>query len=168
MDYKPSFETLEMALECMSRYRMDPKAYLVSSNPTYEVLLGHAPFYSLKLYALAGHFDLYELASTVSSHLLSLPLSALSDESATRMGSKYVARLYELHLHRMAALKDIVFVPPLRHTPTNLCSLATQDAFVGKWALVVTRLATEATPGDSSLSCIKRSSFTYDPDSYID
>jgi hypothetical protein len=48
--------------------------------------------FPLQLYALAAHYDIFDLAVPTSSHLLSFPLSRLSDEMVERMGAIYLKR----------------------------------------------------------------------------
>lgn len=107
--YSPPFETLAKAVDSMPIYGINPKSHvrispaifllllltlaqILPSTPLFTLLLSHAPLFPLDLYALASHYDLYELAVPTSSHLLAFPLSRLSDSVVERMGPVYLKR----------------------------------------------------------------------------
>ncbi|KAF9031676.1 hypothetical protein BDZ89DRAFT_1063817 [Hymenopellis radicata] len=145
--FQPSFESLALAVERMQVDGMDPRLYITPKNPTFDVLLRHAPFRPLELFALAAHLDIYDLAVPTSSHLLSLKLFSLSDDICERIGSKYLARLYNLHTRRVATLKALVSTPPARHAETPRCGTKDwQERLVSEWSLTVAYLCHDATP----------------------
>lgn len=71
--YSPTFSTLASAVNRLPAYGISPKKHIVASSPLFALLLTQAPLYPLELYALAATFDLYDLAVSTSSHLLSFP-----------------------------------------------------------------------------------------------
>lgn len=149
--HSPSFETLTTAVDRMPYYDLEPKAYITPRTPLYDHLLTYAPLFPLQLYALAGHYDLQDLAVATSSHLLSYPLANLPEEMAERMGAVYLKRLLCLHLERFNALKDILLQPPHPHPATKDCSFTDQKKLTRAWALVSAYLAWDARPGMWSL-----------------
>ncbi|KAF8897485.1 hypothetical protein BD779DRAFT_1667459 [Infundibulicybe gibba] len=123
-----------------------PKVAYLPSTPLYTLLLSHAPLYPLELYALAASFDLYELAVSTSSHLLSFPLATLTDDMAQRIGPVYLKRLFFLHFGRSDALKRILLPPPHPHAPTPWCDFTEQKKLTRAWALASAYLAWDARP----------------------
>ncbi|KAF8918748.1 hypothetical protein CPB85DRAFT_1002270 [Mucidula mucida] len=145
--FQPSFESLVQAVERMRVYGMDPRLYITPTNATFDVLLSHASFRPLELFALAAHLDIYALAAPTSSHLLSLKLFSLSDDICERIGPKYLARLYNLHTQRVATLKELVYTLPARHTDTPRCGKQDwQETLVREWSVTVAYLCHDATP----------------------
>ena len=145
--YSPSFETLCEAVNRMAFYGISPKKYIVPSSPLYVLLLSHAPLYPLELYALAASHDIYDLAVSTSSHLLSFPLASLTDEMADRIGPVYLKRLFFLHFGRSDALKRVLLPPPHPHAPTPSCDFTEQKKLTRAWALASAYLAWDARPG---------------------
>lgn len=145
--HSPAFETLTTVVERMSCYDLHPKNFIFPRAPLYELLLAYAPLFPLPLYTLAGHHDLYDLAVATSSHLLSYPLSNLTDEVVEQMGALYLKKLMCLHLERFNALKQILLQPPHPHPASKECSFMDQRRLTRAWALVAAYLAWDARPG---------------------
>lgn len=145
--YSPSLDALASAVTALHAYGVPPKAFILPSKPLYTLLLSHAPLYPLELYALASKYDLYDLAVTTSSHLLSFPLATLTDEMAERIGAVYLRRLFFLHFGRADALKRLLLSPPHPHAPTVWCDFTEQKKLTRAWALASAYLAWDARPG---------------------
>lgn len=128
-------------------YGIRPKSRIAPKMPLYTLLLSHAPLCPLELYALAACYDLYELAVATSSHLLSMPLSTLTDEVAERIGPIYLKRLFFLHFGRSEALKRVLLPPPHPHAPTSRCDFSDQKRLTRAWTLAAAYLAWEVRPG---------------------
>lgn len=101
-----------------------------------------APLQPLECYVLAARVGLEALAVAVSPYTLSIPLAAISDEDAVRMGAYHLKRLFFLHLGRMDALKRILSRQPTHHPPLEGCdgvvrSLRIRDAWAKKVAEIV-------------------------------
>jgi len=153
-NYSPSFEILAAAVNRLPFYGIPPKSCIVSSTPLYTLLLSHAPLYPLELYTLAASFDLYELAVSTSSHLLSFPLSSITDDMTRSIGPVYLKRLFFLHFGRSDALKRVLLSPPHPHAPTQWCDFSEQKKLTRAWALASAYLAWDAKP-DLSTSTIE-------------
>lgn len=145
--YSPSFEVLQDAVNCMPKYDIVPKMYIVPGSPVYDFLLATAPLTTIRLYALAAHHDLYELAVGASTHLLSFDLSQIKGDIAEFMGPRYLLRLMHLHLNRVNALKGMLLQVPYPHPPTPECGFEEQTSLSRAWALVSSYLAWDARPG---------------------
>jgi hypothetical protein len=143
----PPFETLVTAVNQMPSYGFDPKKHIIQSHPTYGHLLSFAPLFPYGLYALASHFDIYDLAAAASSYLLSSSLLNISDDMAQRIGPIYLKRLLCLHAKRLHSLKNILLHPPHPHPPTAECNFAQQKQLEDVWAAGLVNLAWDATPG---------------------
>ncbi|GLB33748.1 hypothetical protein LshimejAT787_0106320 [Lyophyllum shimeji] len=144
--YTPSFSHLCTAVRRLSFYGIHPESRILPAAPLYTVLLSQAPLYPLELYTLAAAFNLYDLAVSTSSHLLSFPLSSLTDEMAEAMGPVYLKRLFFLHFGRSDALKRVLLSPPHPHPPTQWCDFADQKKLTRAWALASAYLAWDARP----------------------
>lgn len=142
--YAPAFEALTVAVERMPVYGVDPRAFIIPTNPTFTVLLSHAPVRPLDVYALAAGRNIFELAARASSFLIGYDLSTLDDDMCERIGSTYLAKLHNLQLSRIAALKQIIIVPPSRHPDTSICDSRDLHTL---WARVVACKVRDAKPG---------------------
>ncbi|KAJ3533890.1 hypothetical protein NMY22_g7151 [Coprinellus aureogranulatus] len=140
---RPTCDELVEAMDAMPRYGLVPKDMIRANSELYNLLLMHAPLRPLDIYALAGHYDVEELAKVVSSHLLSLPLNRVSDTMAVRMGPVYLRRLFSLHISRMDSLKNVLSQPPQFHRLTRECSFEDQKRVSRAWALGATYLVWE-------------------------
>ncbi|KAK0199988.1 hypothetical protein DFS33DRAFT_210663 [Desarmillaria ectypa] len=150
MPYRPSFEVLQTAVERMKHYGMAVNAHIQPSTPMFDALSSHAPDNALQLYALAAHFDLYDLTVFTSAYLLSVGLSSMTDDMVRRIGAPYLRRLFALHLGRKEALKRVLITPPRRHHPTLMCSTYLQEQFAVDWVLIAAQIISDATPDISS------------------
>ncbi|ESK97625.1 hypothetical protein Moror_17487 [Moniliophthora roreri MCA 2997] len=144
--YSPSFDILASAVNQLSFYGIVPRRQITPTSPLFTLLLSHAPLCPLDLYTLASKHDLNELAVSTSPHLLSLPLSTISDEIAEGMGPKYLRRLFFLHIGRSDALKRLLLPPPNPHAPTPWCDFTDQKTLTRAWALASAYLAWDARP----------------------
>ncbi|KIY63111.1 hypothetical protein CYLTODRAFT_414265 [Cylindrobasidium torrendii FP15055 ss-10] len=144
--YAPTFDDLAMAVERMLVYGMDPRAYIIPSNPTFSILLSHAPARPLDVYGLAAEHEIFELAASASSHLIGYDLTTLDDDFCARIGSTYLARLHNLQLYRIVALKHIIIAPPNRHPDTPVCNSRDQDGLYASWARAVAITSRDARP----------------------
>lgn len=147
VQYSPSFEVLVTAVNRLPAYGIVPKTRIAPSAPLFSLLLSYAPLHPLDLYALAATYDLYDLAVSTSSHLLSFPLPSLSDGMAERIGPVYLKRLFFLHFGRSDALKRVLMPPPHPHAPTPECDFTDQKKLTRAWALASAYLAWDARPG---------------------
>ncbi|KAJ6577867.1 hypothetical protein B0H19DRAFT_1121613 [Mycena capillaripes] len=148
--YSPPFETLVDAVDSMPIYGINPKSTILPSTPLFSLLLSHAPLVPLHLYALAAHYDIYDLAVPTSSHLLGFPLSRLTDEVVQRMGPTYLKRLFFLHVGRAEALKRVLGAPPHPHPPTPTCGFQVQKGLNRAWALATAYLTWDVQPDISA------------------
>jgi hypothetical protein len=149
--HSPDFADLEKAVERMPFYGLPPKRHMLPDTPLFDILLSHAPIYPIRVYALAGQFDAYDLAAKSSSHLLSYNLSELTDELAIKMGAVYLRRLMALHITLVDSLKNIILQPPHPHPSTRTCDFTDQKKLSRAWALAASYLAWDSRPGKSSI-----------------
>lgn len=145
--HSPSLDDLKTAVDRMPFYGIVPKDHIVPMTPLHQLLLSHAPLFPIELYALAGHHDLKTIAIATSSHLLSYPLSNITDDIAERIGAVYLKRLLSLHVNRFNSLKQILLIPPHPHPETKDCTFEEQKKLTRAWALVSAYLAWDARIG---------------------
>jgi len=142
--YSPSFDTLVEAITTLKAYGISPKNVITSSAPLHSILLTHAADRALELFALASQYDLYDLAVSSSSFLLSISLSTISDQIAEQIGPIYLKRLFFMHLGRAEVLRNILLPPPYPHTSTSTCDNMQQKNLTRAWALASASLVWDA------------------------
>ncbi|TFK65549.1 hypothetical protein BDN72DRAFT_889355 [Pluteus cervinus] len=142
--YSPSLEALLEAVHHMPSYGISPSTHITRTTHLYSALLAYSPLHPLELYALAAQYKIHDLAVTTSSHLLSCSLSSITDELAERIGSIYLKRLFDLHLIRFNALREMLLSPPHPHPSTKDCNFVDQKGLTRAWALVSAYLAWDA------------------------
>ena len=145
--YNPDITTLMDAIDALAVYGLPPKRYVTPASPLYTLILSRAPISPILVYATAAAHNLNDLAVAVSSHLLSFPLSSLSDELAARIGPIYLKRLCFLQLGRIERLQTLLRAPPNFHPETDRCDFAAQKRLVRAWELASAWLAWDARPG---------------------
>ncbi|KJA30021.1 hypothetical protein HYPSUDRAFT_251714 [Hypholoma sublateritium FD-334 SS-4] len=150
--YSPPFPALISAVNRLHVYGISPKLRIAPSTPLFSLLLSHAPLFPIELYAVAASHDLYDLAVSTSSHLLSFSLATITDEMAEKIGPVYLKRLFFLHFGRSDALKRVLLPPPNPHAPTTVCDLTEQKKLTRAWALASAYLAWDARPDLSTCS----------------
>lgn len=147
--YSPTVDTLISSVDALHKYGVSLPKCISPSTPLFHQILSIAPVAPMETYTLAAHYDLYDLAVRISSHLLAFPLPNLTDEHAVRMGPIYLKRLFFLHLGRIDALKRLLLPPPHPHAPTPACDFIEQKKLTRAWALASAYLAWDARPGAS-------------------
>ncbi|KAH9848488.1 hypothetical protein C2E23DRAFT_871262 [Lenzites betulinus] len=95
-NYVPTLDVLVAAAGALPLYGLAPKKYIAPSTSLYQLILAQAPVQPMKVYALASRHDLYELAKPVSSHLLAFPLENLTDDVASTVDARHLARAWSL------------------------------------------------------------------------
>ena len=149
-----SFDTLKSAVSACKKYGLSMQDLLSCRTPFADRLLAYAPLHAVELYALAAEHDASDLARTVSSYLLSYPLSNLSDDLAIQMGARYLVRLHGLQTTRKLEFKKLLFSVPECHLPTRSCGSADQKKLHRAWAMSIARLAWRFSPGEYFGVCI--------------
>jgi len=152
--YSPSFDILVEAVRTLKTYGISAKNVITPSTPLHGILLTHAADRALELFALASQNDLYDLAVSSSSFLLSISLSAISDQMAEQIGPIYLKRLFFMHLGRAEVLRNILLPPPYPHTPTSTCDTVQQKNLTRAWALASASLVWDAR-ADVSINAMK-------------
>ncbi|KAG7091395.1 hypothetical protein E1B28_010432 [Marasmius oreades] len=132
-------------------FGIQPRKCITSKSRLFQYLLSCAPIYPLHIYALAAHHDMDDLAVAVSSHTLVRDLSEITDDLANRMGSRYLMRLFQLHLTRTQTLKNLLATQLGLHTPTARCGFDGQRLLKQKWILAVAALLYAVKPGGLNL-----------------
>lgn len=150
--YSPATETMIAAVHAMATYGIPAKTHVAPSTPLFNALLANASSSPVEIYALAASYDLYDLAMSISPHLLSFPLSSLTDDIVKKVGPVYLKRLFFLHLGRVDALKRLLLPPPHPHAPTSSCDSTDQKKLTRAWALASAYLAWDARPDLSTAS----------------
>ncbi|THU80852.1 hypothetical protein K435DRAFT_785291 [Dendrothele bispora CBS 962.96] len=152
--YNPPLPSTLSSIDLFPQFGLSPKALIKPKTPIYEILLSQASLHPLEVYCLCGKHDIHELATPVSSRLLSFVLSTLTDKDAERMGSIYLARLFKLHRTRVETLLRLLMPAPSLHNPTKRCGFEHQKVLASAWTMTTAYLSWSAKP-DISTSAIR-------------
>ena len=144
--YSPSNGELIAAVDALPRYGISVQMHLAPETALFQVLTSRVHTDALTIYALAGHHNLYELASRASTHLLGIDIRSVPLEIADRMGAVYVNRLIALHAVRHEALKKILAGSPASHPFTDTCDEESQASLARAWRLATAYLIWEMRP----------------------
>ncbi|KAJ3555400.1 hypothetical protein NP233_g12218 [Leucocoprinus birnbaumii] len=146
----PSFESIVAAVDKMRMYEISPTVQLTSTSHLYKLILSFAPVKPLEVFALAGFHRLDGMAVEASTHLISYPLSAITDAMAARIGTTYLLRLFQWRLHRTSEMKRIFLTPLFPHPPTRGCSFEGQRITSQLWAEVSANFGYEDHTGSTT------------------
>lgn len=136
-----TLETVALVTTTLRAWGIRPQTYIAPKKPLFILITSLAPLHPLETYILAASEDLYDLAVAASAYLLSVELSAISDEIATQIGAVYLNRLFKLHISRIEALKKFVLVPPHPHPETGSCGFIEQRKLARFWTMASAALA---------------------------
>ncbi|KZV99196.1 hypothetical protein EXIGLDRAFT_579335, partial [Exidia glandulosa HHB12029] len=154
--YNPDLVTLYAAVDALLvQYAVPPKLVLCPATPLFDALLAHAqskPLEPLDVYAFAAKHNMEDLAIASSALLLSFPIDTLSDADAERIGTKYLRKLFCLHMARVSALHQLLLAMPVPHAASPYCTVADAEAMKSAWMLAAARLNLEARPDHTSHS----------------
>lgn len=144
--FSPDSDVTVAAVHSLQSYGFSVKSLISPNTPLYELILSRAPLYPIELFAIASEYDLNDLATTISPHVLGYDLSRLTDALSVQIGPVYLKRLFFLHLGRSDALKRLLLSPPPLHTQTAECDFNQQRKLTRAWALATAYLSWEARP----------------------
>ena len=71
----PAFQSILTAARSLPHYGFASHTFISPTKPLFNLITSYAPLQPLDVYCLAASQDLYELAETTSSYLLSVQLS---------------------------------------------------------------------------------------------
>ncbi|KAJ8095925.1 hypothetical protein PM082_015146 [Marasmius tenuissimus] len=130
-------QTIINSIDKFIVFGIDPKTCLTPKSPLFQFLLTQSHTHPLHVYALAAYHGIEDLAIAVSSQTLSLDISDISEDLARRMGSRYLMRLFRLHLERVDVLQRLLATRPGSESPHESCD---QRALLHNWTLGVATL----------------------------
>lgn len=144
-DCSADLALLEAATDSLiNRYAVNIPPLLTPGCAVYVAIVDLAKRHPLDAYILAAYFNLEQLAVACSSLLLSFPLSDVTDHHARRMGPSFLCRLFNLHLNRVATLRQLLAVPPTPHAPSSFCSQARLDDLQHAWVMAAAAILCDA------------------------
>lgn len=144
---KPSFQSIVTALDRMRMYEISPSIQVTPQSNLYKLILSFAPVVPLEVYALASLQMLNDLAVESSSHLVSYPLSGITEGMAARIGPSYLLRLFQWRLHREHEMNRIVSKQLDAHPASPQCPEERQRRLTVIWADISTKIAQEDVTG---------------------
>ncbi|GJE88541.1 hypothetical protein PsYK624_046240 [Phanerochaete sordida] len=150
--FGPTNHNLIATVDTLAKYGLSVQTYVTSPRSLFNVLASRIATDPLQFYALAGHHDLYALASRASVHLVGHKASDIPMPVAERMGPIYLNRLLALHQARQEALKAILRAPPAPHPPTDACGADGHAALARAWSFVAAYLIWEMRPDMTTIS----------------
>ncbi|KAI0682889.1 hypothetical protein BC835DRAFT_1397953 [Cytidiella melzeri] len=148
--YNNPFEVLAASLPVLSKYGLPPSRYLARGTPLYNTILNHALMRPIDTYALAASNGLEDLAVAASAYTLHLKLHHMPQQSADKMGTLYLQRLYHLHLSRMDRLKELLDAKLFPHVAKPHCSVEQRQVVSRAYQLAGAQVFYSATPADST------------------
>lgn len=146
----PSTLDLITAVEALHKYGVSVQRHLTPETPLLACMTARLRSSSsapLHFYALAGKYDLYDLAVRASSHLLAVDISDIPLDIVERMGPIYLKRLIVLQLGRQEVLKELLLAPPETHPFTRTCEAEGQATLALTWQLFGAYFIWEMRPG---------------------
>ncbi|RXW22179.1 hypothetical protein EST38_g3689 [Candolleomyces aberdarensis] len=143
----PTIEQLIEAIDKMPIYGLEPKSVICSKDPLYHLLLSHGAIRPVKVYALAAHHSIEELAKHISTYLLSHSVKEIDDQTAERIGAIYLKRFLVLCLSRPREIAEILIQPPERHPPNDACGYEEQKSVTREWSLSLVDIVLGMRPG---------------------
>lgn len=152
--FAPSLNTLTDAIGRLSTYGLDPRTYVAPNRPLFELVRAQAALAPLHVYSVAASHDLFPLAQAVSQHLLSYPLSTMTDAQAAAIGALYLKHLFALQHRRMSTLRELLEQPPQFHPATEGCDYGAQRSIARAWSAAAATVVSEGRP-DTSVSAIE-------------
>ncbi|KAL1717658.1 hypothetical protein EV715DRAFT_291966 [Schizophyllum commune] len=152
--FAPSLTTLTEAVERLPMYGLNPKTHVAPGGPIFELIRAQAALSPLHVYTVAAAHDLFPLAQMVSPHLLSYPLSSITDAQAYVMGAVYLKHLFLLHRRRVDALRDLLAQPPQFHPATGACDYGVQRGLARAWSAAAATVLAGGRP-DTSVGAIE-------------
>ncbi|KAI5897734.1 uncharacterized protein SCHCODRAFT_02744080 [Schizophyllum commune H4-8] len=152
--FVPSLTTLTDAIGRLPTYGLNPKAHVAPGGPIFELVRAQAALSPLHVYTVAAMHDLFPLAQMVSPHLLSYPISSMTDAQASGIGAVYLKHLFLLHRRRVDALRDLLAQPPQFHPATDACDYGAQRGLARSWSAAAATVLSEARP-DTSVGAIE-------------
>lgn len=117
--YTPTLEALSNAINALDKYGLRPCSHVSPGSPIFEEVVKFTSRVPLIIYTLGAEHDLFEIAQKASEHLLTYPVSTLSDDIVARVGSVYLQRLFDLHAARIYVLQRLVTQRPDEHKPNT-------------------------------------------------
>ncbi|KAK7039033.1 hypothetical protein VNI00_010425 [Paramarasmius palmivorus] len=131
-------------------FGIPPKSVVLPYTYIFARILSFAPVHPLETYAIAGRYDIHDLAVAASSHTLPVELSNVGEELATCMGARYLSRLFSLHLNRKATLLSLLSKEPEYHDQTENCRFTDQREAKSRWNTAMASLVWDVRPGWSA------------------
>ncbi|KAK7029567.1 hypothetical protein VNI00_014444 [Paramarasmius palmivorus] len=158
---------LSRGIGWLSVFGIPPKSVVLSSTYIFTRILSFAPVHPLETYAIAGQYDLYDLAVAVSSHTLPVELSNVDERLAACMGARYLLRLFHLHLNRKATLSSLLSKELEYHDETENCRFTNQNKAKNRWKTAMASLMWNASL-DMSTCLIRESVLSHTSDTICD
>ena len=145
--FGPSVGTLRAAVTGLVKYGVPLQIFVARGTPLYNLFIAIAPQAPVDIYALAGRYNLYDLAAETSPLLLAHKMEDITPEQAEQMGPIYLNRLIGLQSRRVEVLKYVLKAPPRRHPETESCKAGDQDRLLRAWELTAAYFVWEQRPG---------------------
>lgn len=137
--YDPPDADIISAVHALQKYGIQPARLLGSTTALFQVIVSRLPdrdvAATLSLYALAGQYDMRDLAVHCSQFLLPLRTYDISNELAVQMGVWYLKYLIFLRRGRVKKLQELLSRLPQAHLPIPQCKPERQAALVRAWQL---------------------------------
>ncbi|KAG8814320.1 hypothetical protein FRC17_001201 [Serendipita sp. 399] len=127
--HEPAPAIISDLLACLTKYGVpldDKFSQQQQQKPFYNFVLTSAISYPLDTFALVCKYHLEDLAVECARHLLSIPLTQITEEQSLDIGPVYLRRLTILHLKHAEGLKQLLAHLPDRHESNEGCDDTSQ------------------------------------------
>ncbi|KAK7682826.1 hypothetical protein QCA50_014210 [Cerrena zonata] len=161
--YTPTLGALSDAINAFDKYGLAPCSRVSPGTPVFEEVTKSISRHPLETYTIAAEHDLFDIAQKASEHLLTFPLSTISDDVVLRLGSIYLHRLFTLQLARTYVLQNLIIRPPDKHDANTQCGRQESESMKLAWIAAASPLVLAAHPDVSTetiqnkFECVKTS-----------
>lgn len=153
--FNSALETLLDAIRVMKTYGISLDRIVGPSTTLFEHIMSKIEQNPLEVFLVATENNMEDLAVASSSHVLSFPMTSVTEEMASRMGVIYLKRLATLHMRRMKRANRVLEAAPKVHPFTPTCGVLQRDALEKAWMLAAANIILRLQAGELASSSVR-------------
>jgi len=150
---RTSLSDLRLVIVALKTYGISVRSTISETSLMFATFASYCPIAALQVYIIAASNapDLHAVAAYASQFLLSLDLSAITEEVAVEMGPLYLRKLFLLHLKRTKEFKWLIVGLPRPHRSLPHCDDINGKALKEAWTFATALLlSSSASPSMSN------------------